>query len=347
MARAPRTVGELGEDRLIEIFASEAGSLGSRVVVPNGDDAAAFVVEPKYSVVVTTDTLVEGVHFDLSYTPLNKVGRKLMAVNLSDIAAMGARPRYVLLSVTIPPDFTVEGAKAIASGICDQCRSHGVAIIGGNTTRTSGPLVLTATLIGRAEPNELIRRRGTQHQDAVFVTGSLGDANAGLRLIRDQTLPTGEHPLFPLFSALIDPVPRIEAGRALARTGLVHAMCDVSDGLGRDLLRLLVPEGLGARIDAHALPISAALRSWAREEKLSPEIIALEGGEDYELLFTASPEYEREIFEVLHEIAVPVTRIGTVISSPEIEIFMPDGSVIAPPAGFDHFAAAQAEGGEA
>jgi thiamine-monophosphate kinase len=334
---APRTVGEAGEDKLIELFSEEAGALGSRVVVPNGDDAAAFVVEPKYAVVVTTDSLVEGVHFDLAYCAAQKIGRKLMAVNLSDIAAMGARPRYVLLSVCFPTETTFELARAIASGVREQCRSHGVAIIGGNTTRTSGPIVLSATLIGRCEPDDLIRRRGTLHEDAIYVTGRLGDANAGLRLIREMTLPTGEHPLYPLFAALVDPVPRIEAGRALARTKLVHAMCDVSDGLGRDIQRLLGPEGLGARIEGHMLPMSNALKMFASDAGISPELIALEGGEDYELLFTADAKDEKEIVGALAGVATPVTRIGTVTASREIEIFMPDGSVISPPAGWDHF----------
>lgn len=335
------TVGELGEDKLIEIFAEDTGNLGARVLVPNGDDAAAFVVEPKYAVVVTTDSLVENVHFEQAYYAPQKIGRKLMAVNLSDIAAMGARPRYGLLSICLPPSLPVETAKGIAAGIRDHCRSHGVSIIGGNTTRIAGPMVLTATLIGRAEPDDLIRRRGTQHEDGIYVTGRLGDANAGLRLVRSKirsTFKTGEHPFSALFSALTDPQPRVEAGRALSRTRAVHAMCDVSDGLGRDLYRLLAPEGLGARIEAHALPISSALRAFAAESKLSAEEIALEGGEDYELLFTADPANEREVMRACEGVATPVTRIGTVVASPEIEIFMPDGSVIAPPGGFDHFA---------
>lgn len=338
-----RTVGELGEDKLIEIFAEDLGNLGSRVLVPNGDDAAAFIVEPKYAVVVTTDSLVENVHFEQAYYAPQKIGRKLMAVNLSDVAAMGARPRYVLLSMCLPPSLSVETAKGIAAGIRDHCRSHGVAIIGGNTTRIAGPMVLTATLIGRVEPDDIIRRRGTQHEDAIYVTGRLGDANAGLRLVRSMTLPTGDHPLYPLFSALVDPTPRVEAGRALSRTKVVHAMCDVSDGLGRDIYRLLGPEGLGARIDAHALPISSALRTFAADFGLSAEEIALEGGEDYELLFTADPANEREVMRACEGVATPVTRIGTVVAAPEIEIFMPDGSVISPPGGFDHFATLRSE----
>lgn len=140
-----------------------------------------------------------------------------------------------------------------------------------------------------------------------------------------------------MFSALVDPTPRVEAGRALAKSKVIHAMCDVSDGLGRDLHRLLTPEGLGARLDGHSLPISPAMRKFAEENGLSAEEIAVEGGEDYELLFTADPQHEREIITALSNVATPVTRIGTVIVRPEIEVFLSDGTVVSPAEGFDHF----------
>jgi thiamine-monophosphate kinase len=338
MSDLPKTIGDLGEDKLIEIFAEDAASLGSRVIVPNGDDAAAFVVDPKFAMVITTDTLVEGVHFDLSYCSPLRVGRKLMAVNLSDVAAMGARARYVLLSICFPRKTPIETARGIALGIREQCRTHGVAIIGGNTTRIDGPIVLTATLLGRVEPDDIIRRRGTQNEDAIYVTGRLGDANAGLRMVQSRkAASSGDAPFYPLFSALVDPVPRVEAGRALAKSKVVHAMCDVSDGLGRDLQRLLKPEGLGARIEGQLLPISSAMRTFAEENGLSAEELAVEGGEDYELLFTADPHHEKEIIAALANVATPVTRIGTVIVRQEIEIFLSDGTVISPPEGFDHF----------
>ncbi|MCK6549965.1 thiamine-phosphate kinase [Myxococcota bacterium] len=335
---APVTVAELGEDGLIEIFAADPGAISPTLLVPNGDDAAAFMLDPRYASVITTDTLVEGVHFDLAYTPPHKLGRKLLAVNLSDLAAMGARPKFALLSVTMPPSTLADVARGIASGIREHARLHGVTIIGGNTTRTTGPMVLTAILIGRCEPDQLVRRRGTQLGDALFVTGQVGSANGGLRVAkRGGPLPGGDHPFYPLVSALLDPVPRVSAGRALAKQHLVHAMCDVSDGLGRDLRRLLEPEGLGARIEAHNLPMSDALRQLAAGMGTSPELMALEGGEDYELLFTADPHDEREIVRVLAEVGTPVTRIGTVIAERELEVFMPDGSVISPPSGYDHF----------
>ncbi len=331
------TVDSIGEDGLIELFAIEAGSLGGKVIVPNGDDAAAYFVEPKYVTVVTTDSQVEGVHFDLAYTPPNVVGRKLVSVNVSDIAAMGATSRYALLAVSIPPSTTVETAKRIALGIRDVCKANGVAIIGGNTTTIDGPMVLTITLIGRAEPSHLVRRRGTLVGDAIYVTGHLGDARAGLEIAQAGPAPDHGDPRYPLFSALIDPVVRPRAGRKLGETQLAHAMCDVSDGFSRDLRRLLEPEGLGARIEGSAIPISEALASYADATHRDPIPIALAGGEDYELLFTADPNAEEQIAQLCANAGTPVARVGVVTARPDIEVRLPSGEVVELPTGFEHY----------
>ena len=336
-AEDQRTVKEIGEDGLIEIFSVEGGSLGGKVLVPNGDDAAVWFLESKYANVITTDSQVEGVHFDLAYTSPVAVGRKLVSVNLSDVAAMGARPRYLLLAVCVPPQTPVAVVQKIAAGIKEMCKLYGVAVLGGNTTTIHGPMVLTATVVGRAEPDELIRRRGTQVGDAIYVTGRLGDAKAGLRMVQAGHVPSPSSPYYSLYRGLVDPQARVEAGRRLAQGRLVHAMCDVSDGFGRDVRRLLVPEGLGARIDGHALPISQALRSYAAEAGLSAELEALMGGEDYELLFTADPVEEALIIEACSSAATPVCRVGTVLAEPELEVIMPDGAVVDLPTGFEHY----------
>lgn len=337
MSDLTQTVRSIGEEGLIRIFDVEGGALGGKVLVPNGDDAAAWFTESKYANVITTDAQVEGVHFDLKYTSPVAVGRKLMSVNLSDVAAMGARPRYVLLSICIPPETRVDTAQKIAHGIREMCKLNGVAVIGGNTTTIPGPMVLSATVIGRAEPDELVRRRGTQVGDAIYVTGRLGEAKAGLHMVLSGHLPADDSPWYPLYRALVDPQPRVEAGRRIGQHSLAHAMCDVSDGFAKDVQRLLVPEGLGARIEAHALPISNALRSYCEATGLSAEAEALAGGEDYELLFTADPSDESHLVEVLSATATPVVRVGEVTAAPEIEVFSVDGSVTELPRGFEHF----------
>lgn len=331
-------VWEIGEQGLIQIFDVEGGALGGKVLVANGDDAAAWFVDPKYASVVTTDSQVEGVHFDLSYASPVMLGRKLMAVNLSDLAAMGARPRYVLLSVCIPAQYRVDLVQKIAHGIREMCKLHGVAVIGGNTSTIKGPMVLGATLIGRAEPDELVRRRGAQVGDAIYVTGRLGDAKAGLRMLQAGHRPAPDSPFHALYAAHSNPQPRVEVGRRIAQHRLPTSMCDVSDGLGADLRHLLVPEGLGARLEGAALPLSDAMRAYAQQAGFSAEEEALTGGEDYELLFTADPADDRHVVDICSSAATPVARIGTVTSAPDLEVILSDGSVCDLPTGFEHYA---------
>lgn len=331
------TVGSLGEEGLIDIFSAEGGPAGRHLLVANGDDAAAWSFEPRHASITTTDSLVEGVHFDLAYTPARAVGRKLVSVNLSDVAAMGGQPRYLLLSVCIPPGCPVSTVRQLASGVQDACRRHGVAVIGGNTASSPGPMVLTATAIGCAPGDELVSRRGSRVGDAIFVTGWLGDARAGLQVVECDGPPASGSRFSPLFGTLIDPQPRLEAGRALARSRLVHAMCDISDGFGRDVRRLLVPEGLGARVDAARLPLSPALRAFASQFGRSAEWEALAGGEDYELVFTARPEDEAALGAVCASSATPVHRVGSVTGGPRIEVRARDGSVEPLPMGYQHY----------
>ncbi|MEO1233686.1 MAG: thiamine-phosphate kinase [Myxococcota bacterium] len=331
------TLSDIGEAGVIALFSPPGGAIGEKVVVPNGDDAAAFFTEPRYVSVVTTDTLVEHVHFELGHGPEIRVGRKLMSVNLSDIAAMGATPRYALLSVCFPKSLPVVVAERIAIGVREVAKAHGVAVIGGNVTSSPGPMMLSATLVGRAEPEELVRRRGTQAGDAIFVTGRLGQARAGLRVLQTTGPLEKGHPWSKLVVALTDPKARVKTGRALARGRFVHAMCDISDGFGVDLRSLLRLEQLGARIDARALPISAATRDYCAAQGLSPERVALAGGEDYELLFTAHPRDTDAIVAECASTGTPVSRVGMVTAEPLLDVEMPSGELIPLIGGYDHF----------
>ncbi len=337
----PATVRTLKEEGVIRLFADPglAASLGPdpAVVLDNGDDAAAWRFDPGVASVVTTDSLVEGQHFDLAYTPPDAVGRKLMAVNLSDLAAMGAEPRYAFVSVCLPADMPASVVEAIAGGVIGQSETYGVRVLGGNTTGIQGPAVLTVTLVGAAAPSLLMRRAGARSGAGIYVTGTLGDAAAGLQ----QALGSGRSPhggrADPLFRALVDPVPRVAAGVQLAASGRVFSMCDVSDGLGRDLRRLLAPAGLGARIEVDRIPISSALEAASVGLGRSSEVWAMAGGEDYELLFTASPDDETVIRDICASVATPVARIGEVTASPAVHAIYADGRSIDVPTGFEHF----------
>jgi thiamine-monophosphate kinase len=221
----------------------------------------------------------------------------------------------------------VRAVEDIASGIGDLLLEHRVSLIGGNTTRIDGPAVLTATLIGSAPKERLLTRKGSRVGDALFVTGQLGDARAGL-LAAQRGISAPE-----LVRAQTEPKPRVHAGIALARLGRVHAACDVSDGLGRDARRLLTADGLGARIEF--LPISPALRAVAPELGVDPARIAASGGEDYELLFTADAADEASIRAACGDTSV--TRIGTVMQADfTLELH---GNSEPLPAGYEHFRA--------
>lgn len=337
------TIGEIGEAALIRIFAGGGAPPGPRVLAPNGDDAFAFLPAPGDAVVATTDSLVERVHFLLEGPPRlcsrpEEIGRKLMRVNLSDLAAMGSTPESVLLSVHAPLTLPVSVAEGLARGIFLEAEAHGVTIGGGNVTRTDGPLVLAATLLGRARPEQLLLKSGAAVGDALFVTGTLGEARAGLLLAQDprelSALGVSALDAEQVLSRLKLGQEAVRAGVALARAGLLHAAADISDGLGRDLRRMLEPDGLGASITGATIPISAPTARVAAALALDPLHLALEGGEDYELLLALPPDREAALRAALGAVNVACARVGTVVSGPGFRLDSGEALHL----GFDHFA---------
>lgn len=337
------TIGEIGEAALIRIFAGGGAPPGPAVLAPNGDDAFAYLPSPGDAVVVTTDSLVERVHFVLDGPPRlcsrpEEVGRKLMRVNLSDLAAMGSTPESALLSVHAPLTLPVAVAEDLARGIFVEAAAHGVAIAGGNVSRTDGPLVLVATLLGRARPGELLLKSGAAAGDALFVTGTLGEARAGLLLAQDprelSTLGIAPADAEQVLSRLKLGHEAVRAGLALAPAGLVHAAADISDGLGRDLRRMLEPGGLGASITRATVPVSAAAARVAAALGQDPVELALEGGEDYELLLAVPSQRAAELQAVLAAVSVPCARIGAVVAGGRF--VLDAGAPLV--TGFDHFA---------
>lgn len=336
MAEPGCTLEQLGEDRVIAFFTEPSSSVDPELLVPNGDDAAAFKTAPHMASVVTTDALVEEVHFSLHYSSPYQVGKKLVSVNLSDVASMGAKPRYVLLTLSFPKKTAVSVAEAIGAGIRAQARRFGVTIIGGNISASPGPIVLSATLIGESRPEHLVQRRGSSVGDGIYVTGQLGSAQAGLRILQSKAGNYSEVDE-PLIQAQISPEPRVETGFALGQTGLIHSMCDVSDGFGQDLARLLSPEGLGASIEASALPITHELKDYCARSGSSAVDFALAGGEDYELVFTARPEHEPALMKACARADTALTRVGHVIDGTTWKLIS-EGAERGFPKGFDHFA---------
>ncbi len=273
-----------GEREIIARIRQAVGSSGD-LVLGIGDDCAVYKTHPDRVNLVTTDTMVEGVHFDLAWHPPLELGRKAASVNISDIAAMGGLPRFALLSLALTPTFGSQWLDAFMTGFLAVLAEHGVALIGGDTVQGGHESVLSVTVLGEMAEAELISRKGARSGDVVLVSGFLGEAAAGLALCR---LGLAHDPgLQPLVAAHLDPVPQVALGRVLAASGLVHAMQDLSDGLATDLAHICTESGVGAVVAAEKLPLSPMLRQAAEICGQSPRDWAFSGGEDYQLLFTA------------------------------------------------------------
>jgi thiamine-monophosphate kinase len=318
------------EFELIGKYFARLGAERGDVRLGVGDDGA--VVSPPHDrdLVVVTDTLVEEVHFPKG-SPAASIGHRAFAVNLSDLAAMGAEPAWGLLALTLPEaDEAWLGEFARAAG--DLARRHGVALVGGDTTR--GPLAMTVTLIGVVPIGVALERRGGQPGDAIFVTGSPGDSAAGLALEQGRLHVADPMSARILRDRFLFPTPRCEVGLALR--GLASACIDISDGLGGDLEKLCLASGCGAEIEAAALPVSESLvgavgRELARE-------YALTGGEDFELLFTVPQARLGAMNNAIASGLGPVARIGTLMSGNGVRVFTRGGVMQFSGAGYDHFA---------
>jgi thiamine-monophosphate kinase len=264
--------------RLATIFGTPSDGLGI------GDDAATWPAAGDTVAVATTDMLVEGIHFRLDWTSAADLGWKALAVNLSDLAAMGARPGRALVSVAV--DATRRGLVVeVARGLKSLADRTGTQVVGGDTVRSPGPLVINVALVGEADHARLLRRDAARVGDLVGVTGTLGAASAGLALLTERG-PHLEAALDPLVAALHRPVPRLAAGAILARLG-VRCAIDISDGLASETGHLARASGVGVEIDVDRLPLApGAVQALGSQRAIAG---ALSGGEDYELLFTFDP----------------------------------------------------------
>ena len=294
------------------------------VVLGIGDDAALLAPPPGRQLVVTADTLNDGVHFPRGTSPAD-VGWKALAVNLSDLASMGAEPAWCTLSLSLPQSDPawIEG---FLDGFLDLAGQHGIALVGGDTTR--GPLSIAVTAMGLVEPGRALRRDGARVGDEVWVTGTLGDAAGGLALLDREPVPA-------LRARLDRPTPRVAAGRALA--GIATACVDVSDGLLADLGHVCARSHVAARLDVDALPASAALREAFGEA----DRIALQasGGDDYELCFTAPADAGADIDAVSAQLGLRFTRIGRIVAGEGVHpVDAKSQPWSSPRRGYDHFA---------
>ncbi|SEP83494.1 thiamine-monophosphate kinase [Ectothiorhodospira magna] len=298
------------------------------VILGVGDDAALLRVPPGHELVVSVDTLIQGVHFPLQ-TPPAAVGHKALAVNLSDLAAMGALPRWITLALTLP-DQNPDWLETFAQGLLDLARQHEVELVGGDTTR--GPLSITVQVMGLVPTGTALRRQGARPGDRIMVTGTPGDAALALqRLLAGQTLDPDD----PLVQRLDRPTPRVAAG--LAVRDLATACIDISDGLCQDLGHILTASGVGATLHTSALPLSPAFLSGHPVDSID-WTLPLTGGDDYELLFTVPPEHIAAVHQALAIAGCLVTEIGEIEARPGLRVLGPTGNrLLLERSGYDHF----------
>jgi len=285
-----------------------------------GDDAAVIAPSPKTWWHVTTDLLAEGVHFDLRSASLESVGYRAAMANLSDSAAMGALPRFLLTSIAIPKTFQRTQLHDLYKGLMKACKKHRVTLIGGDTSASRGGLFLSITLLGTTKEKRALFRHGAKVGDGIYVTGTLGDSLAGLRLLRKPASPTTGKSVTGISKAAqqflinrhLHPTARVAEGQWLNNGNLATAAIDLSDGLSGDLRHLCENSRAGAEIELDRLPISPACRTYATLMGMPPIELALTGGEDYELLFTVPASQQKRLEQQAHTRGYCMTRIGTV-----------------------------------
>ncbi len=316
----------MDEFELIRRYFSRAGR-GEHALLGVGDDGAIVELAAGKDLVAVVDTLVEGVHYPPKLAA-EDVGYRAVAVNLSDIAAMGARPRWMLLSLTLrraDPDWL----EAFADGLYAAADPYAVELIGGDTTRGS-QTVATVQILGEVETARAMRRDAAAVGDAIFVSGTLGDAAVGLSLVGSRPATDPDRYLMARFRR---PAARVDLGCRIAP--LARGAIDVSDGLYADLGKLLEASGRGAGVELDRLPLSDALLT--RFDAADARRVALSGGDDYELCFTAAQELESELIDIGGELGLRVTRIGTITDTPGI-VCTEDGEIVDfDDAGYVHF----------
>lgn len=334
-----RDVGEFGLIAMLNNALPEGVRGNSDIVLGIGDDAAIWRPEAGRDVVVTTDSLVEGIHFRLDWTDWRSLGHKSLAVNVSDIAAMGAEPKLAVVTLGLRGHDPIVGLQELYRGIGALAQRHGMVIAGGDIVRSPHELVIHVTALGQLSDLPSLTRSGARPGDIIAVSGTLGASAAGLRLLEeDADSPRRKAAVAgALIDAHLRPEPRIELGRILAEHGATAAM-DLSDGLLGDLPKILAASGVSATLTERDIPVAAAVHALYPREYLN---MALRGGEDYELLFTAPPEDFAEIKSIAAGEGMPVTAIGRIepaSEGPDLWLEQRDGKRRQLSAGaWDHF----------
>lgn len=318
---------EIGEFGFIESIKKECITSLKDVIKGIGDDCAVFGPYSGRVLLFTTDMLVEDIHFLKAKITPYQLGWKTIAVNLSDIAAMGGRPLFLLISLAIPAEMNIELIQDFYKGMKDICEHYEVNILGGDTVASPDKLVISVSLIGDAKENEVLYRSGARPGDRIYVTGNVGDSSAGLKILKNEISPPKS-----IASHFIkihnEPKPLIKTGRIIAASRLASAMIDLSDGLLSDLGHICKESGVGAILFRSKIPLSSELKLLASRVKLNPIDLAFSGGEDYLLLLTV-PKAKIKDFEILYKDkgSSPLYLIGEIREEKGVRMVNDDGSI--------------------
>lgn len=336
-------IKEIGEFGLIRRIAQRIPSPVPGVVVGIGDDVAVLDTGREEYLLATCDIQVEGVHFRRETISPAQLGRRVAAINVSDIAAMGGHPTWALVSLALPPDMDVDFVDGLYEGMREQLGEAGAVVVGGNLSKIAGGTVIDLCLLGAVAPRDLVLRSGAKEGDLILVTGTLGDSRGGLELLMTPSLRVSQPCRDELVTRHLTPRPRLREGQLLGKCGRVHAMADVSDGLLSDVRHICGASRLGAEIWVDALPVSAACKEAARICGADPLDWAMRGGEDYELVFTVGSRDAPDVREVLEaETGTGCAIVGKMVRREEgIHAVLPDGTRVdrsKDGAGWDHFA---------
>ncbi|MBI5048056.1 MAG: thiamine-phosphate kinase [Deltaproteobacteria bacterium] len=355
-------IKELGELALIKRLAEQFAASHPRVIKGIGDDASVTIQDESTYLLCTTDTLVEDIHFSLKYTPSYNLGRKAVSISLSDIAAMGGTPTFLLASIILPVSTTTDFVNLLYKGIKERAEEFDVKLIGGNTSSSPDKIIISTTMLGEVSKDRVVLREGASVGDNIYVTGRLGDSALGMKIlnkiqeseVRPRMHLSGVGSQKPekkkgneiitapflkdAVTAHIDPCPRVREGRKIAEKKLATAMIDVSDGLISDLRHIAEQSAVGAKVWVEKIPISTGLKRWILDHP-QDIMLALNGGEDYELLFTASNKDVPKLETVSRELDIAITHIGEIVPKRNgINVLNKKGEVLnLTIEGFEHF----------
>jgi thiamine-monophosphate kinase len=313
------------------------------VIVGIGDDAAVVTSTRNAQTVLTTDAQIEGVHFERYFSAPADIGYRSLAVNLSDLAAMGARPRWALLSLAMPDTLPVGDVEALVDGLAELARKYGIGVIGGNLTRSPGPLMVDVTAVGEVRPRRALTRSGGRPGDALYVSGVIGSAAAGLAMLRgdhssgiaDGGDQAGRSACLARYRR---PEPRVRLGLAMSQAKAARAAMDLSDGLADAAHQIAAASGCGVDIDAEALPIDATARAWWVAAGKDAVLEAISAGDDYELLFAVPRASGGRLRHARARVTEPkLTRIGVLTKDPGARVLLRNGTREMLPAGFTHW----------